>query len=101
MLPNGIILIQSGPMHFWTQCAWTQKYAVQKRKETLTYIYGSAEVIGLMMLAILRPDLRTGEQAKQLQKYAALQGRAMQYINFIRDMQEDQNLAVPTLRKKT
>lgn len=70
----------------------TKNTQYKKRKETLTYIYGSAEVIGLMMLAILRPDLRGGAEAKEVQKYAALQGRAMQYINFIRDIQEDLTL---------
>lgn len=62
--------------------------------ETLEYIYGSAEVIGLMMLAVLRPDLHTGnsEQLHTIQEYAKLQGRAMQYINFIRDIDEDIDL---------
>lgn len=49
---------------------------------TLKYIYGSAEVIGLMMSKIL------GVPAEAY-KYAKLQGRAMQYINFIRDIDED------------
>lgn len=51
-------------------------------KETLHYMYGSAEVIGLMMAAIL-------ELPQQSYSSAALLGRSMQYINFIRDIQED------------
>ncbi|MBN1897899.1 MAG: phytoene/squalene synthase family protein [Spirochaetes bacterium] len=49
---------------------------------TLRYIYGSAEVIGLMMAAILGLPERS-------YPYARLLGRAMQYINFIRDIPED------------
>lgn len=51
-------------------------------EETLQYIYGSAEVIGLMMSQII--DL-----PKRSQSYAKKLGRAMQYINFIRDIKED------------
>ena len=53
--------------------------------ETLEYIYGSAEVIGLMMCRILDLD-------EQSFPFAQAQGRAMQYINFIRDIQEDNRL---------
>ncbi|BCU67915.1 phytoene synthase [Sulfolobales archaeon HS-7] len=53
--------------------------------ETLSYIYGSAEVVGLMMMRILSLDEKSQEYAKML-------GRAMQYLNFIRDFQEDQRL---------
>lgn len=49
---------------------------------SLWYVYGSAEVIGLMMARIM------GLPKKAL-PYAALQGRAMQWINFIRDIHED------------
>lgn len=61
----------------------------KKRYESLDgslwYVYGSAEVIGLMMAKIL------GLPQKAL-VYAALQGRAMQWINFIRDIEEDNGL---------
>ncbi len=57
-------------------------YVYKTESDTLKYIYGSAEVIGLMMSAILGLD-------KNAYKYAQLQGRAMQYINFIRDIDED------------
>ncbi len=50
--------------------------------ETLHYIFGSAEVIGLFMARIL--DL-----PKRADKHAKMLGRAMQMINFIRDIAED------------
>ena len=53
--------------------------------ETLRYVYGSAEVIGLMMSRIMGLDQRAFP-------YARLLGRAMQYINFIRDIREDLDL---------
>lgn len=60
-----------------------QGYKYKTMKETLKYIYGSAEVIGLMMSTILGVKDKKGLEA------AKLQGRAMQYINFIRDIDED------------
>lgn len=53
--------------------------------EVLGYIHGSAEVIGLFMAAImgLAPEARGA---------AAALGRSMQYINFIRDVAEDNAL---------
>ena len=53
--------------------------------EVLQYIYGSAEVIGLMMAKIIGLPKESFEYAKYL-------GRAMQYINFIRDISEDLEL---------
>lgn len=54
-------------------------------EEILEYVYGSAEVIGLFMSRIMGLP----EEAF----YAArMQGRAMQYINFIRDVKEDADL---------
>lgn len=50
--------------------------------EILEYIYGSAEVIGLFMASIM-------ELPKESYYHAQMQGRAMQYINFIRDIKED------------
>lgn len=46
------------------------------------YMYGSAEVIGLMMARILQLPI-------EAEKAARLQGKAMQLINFIRDVKED------------
>lgn len=54
-------------------------------EETLEYIYGSAEVIGLCMARILDLDSSAHHSAAML-------GRAMQYINFIRDIDEDNQL---------
>ena len=53
--------------------------------ETLEYIYGSAEVIGLMMAKILDLDEEAMHEARML-------GRSMQYCNFIRDIKEDNGL---------
>ena len=53
--------------------------------QTLAYIYGSAEVIGLFMSRIMDlPD--------EALPHARLLGRAMQYINFLRDIAEDNDL---------
>lgn len=49
------------------------------------YIYGSAEVVGLMMAKIL-------ELQEAAYEYARFQGKAMQLINFIRDINEDLKL---------
>ncbi|MFA5034983.1 MAG: phytoene/squalene synthase family protein [Candidatus Margulisiibacteriota bacterium] len=54
-------------------------------EETEQYMYGSAEVVGLMMAAILGLPEAARPFARSL-------GRAMQYINFIRDLKEDQAL---------
>jgi len=53
--------------------------------DSLEYVYGSGEVIGLMMARIMAlPEASL--------KYARMQGRAMQWINFIRDIDEDNGL---------
>ena len=54
-------------------------------EETLAYVYGSAEVIGLFMCRILGLSENLYSQARML-------GRSMQYINFIRDLDEDSGL---------
>ncbi len=53
--------------------------------DSLDYVYGSAEVIGLMMAKILGLP-------KASYKAAQTQGRAMQWVNFIRDIDEDNGL---------
>ncbi|MFP4549168.1 MAG: phytoene/squalene synthase family protein [Spirochaetales bacterium] len=53
--------------------------------EMLEYVYGSAEVIGLYMSRIMGLDREADEAATML-------GRAMQVINFIRDIAEDNTL---------
>jgi phytoene synthase len=53
--------------------------------QTLKYIYGSAEVIGLFVAKILGLAEKSYQGARML-------GRSMQYINFIRDLDEDLTL---------
>jgi phytoene/squalene synthetase len=54
------------------------------------YIYGSAEVVGLMCLAIFcNGDIALYEQLK---KYAQSLGAAFQKVNFLRDMKADHDL---------
>ena len=54
--------------------------------ELETYMYGSANVIGYMMAALMKLPEKAFE-------YAGLQGKAMQLINFIRDIREDYDLS--------
>ncbi len=54
-------------------------------EQLLAYIYGSAEVIGLYMARILGLSEKAASAA-------CMQGRAMQMINFIRDVYEDHQL---------
>lgn len=54
-------------------------------QESLEYIYGSAEVIGLFMAKLMALPEDAYPAAQML-------GRAMQYINFIRDIAEDNEL---------
>lgn len=62
------------------QDLWKRDYGTIE--ETIQYMRGSAEVIGMMMARIMRvPD--------EALPPAAMLGRAFQYINFIRDLQED------------
>lgn len=58
------------------------KHSYATLKELATYLYGSAEVVGLMMCRILGID-------EQAYAYAQSLGRAFQYVNFIRDIKED------------
>lgn len=51
-------------------------------EDSLQYVYGSAEVIGLMMAKIMGLPIEAADAAR-------MQGRAMQWINFIRDVAED------------
>ena len=76
--------------------AWTDAFLASMRMdltkkvhatlpESLAYVYGSAEVIGLFMARIMG----LGEHASHA---AMMLGRAMQFINFIRDIDEDNRL---------
>ena len=57
----------------------------QKLQELEKYMYGSAEVIGLMMSKIMQVP-------EEYWPYAQLLGKAMQYTNFLRDIDEDNEL---------
>ncbi len=61
------------------------KQTYKNIEETKKYMYGSAEVVGLMMASIMELPKESFECARYL-------GRAMQYINFIRDISEDLSL---------
>ncbi len=58
------------------------KHHYKTYEELQKYMYGSANVIGLFMSAIFNSSPRVFP-------YAQAQGEAMQFINFIRDVQED------------
>lgn len=60
--------------------------------QTEIYMYGSAEVIGLMMAAIMNLPIVA-------YPFAQLLGKSMQYINFIRDIEEDNQLGRTYLPK--
>jgi 15-cis-phytoene synthase len=72
----------------WTQAFLTSmemdltKKTYNTLDETLEYVYGAAEVMGLYMVNILDLD-------KKAYPYARYLGRAMQCINAIRDIAED------------
>lgn len=61
--------------------------------ETENYMYGSAEVIGLMMAKIMSLPQEAYEAARKL-------GKAMQYANFIRDVDEDAKMGRNYLQVK-
>lgn len=63
----------------------TYKTSYRNLEELEKYLYGSAEVIGLMMASIMDLPEESHHGAMRL-------GRAMQFINFIRDVQEDHTL---------
>lgn len=75
----------------WIQSFWQAmrqdltKTNYKNYSELEAYMVGSAEVIGLMMARIL--DL-----PEAANRTAALQGKAMQLLNFIRDVHEDAEL---------
>lgn len=54
-------------------------------EDLFTYIYGSAEVVGLFMCKILNLPKESYESAKKL-------GQAMQLLNMIRDIEQDKKL---------
>lgn len=58
------------------------KSTYQNMEELMNYFYGSSEVVGLFMAKIMDLSPESFNAARNL-------GRAMQYINFIRDIPED------------
>lgn len=64
----------------------TKKQTFRTLKDSLAYVHGSGEVVGLMMAKIMYAD---GDEALEP---AAMMGRAFQWINFIRDVAEDVEL---------
>lgn len=62
-----------------------KKKEYENIEEVEKYIYGSAEVVGLMMARVMSLNSESAYNARML-------GRAMQYINFIRDIREDLEL---------
>lgn len=67
---------------FDAMIADTKKYRYATYKELQTYMYGSAEVIWLMMCRIIWVE-------EEWLHYAKLLWEAMQYTNFLRDVKED------------
>jgi 15-cis-phytoene synthase len=61
------------------------KSGYENLDELLIYLYGSSEVVGLFMASILELPVESYTAARYL-------GRAMQYVNFIRDISEDLQL---------
>jgi len=56
------------------------------------YIYGSAEVVGLMCLAVFESGVvRVSEQQRVLQEGARRLGSAFQKVNFLRDFSDDRD----------
>jgi len=72
----------------WIESFWNSMQAdldgktYQTLDDTLAYMYGSAEVVGQMMTRLMHLPPEADE-------YAKLQGRALQWANFIRDISED------------
>lgn len=66
------------------------KTVYNKKSETDDYIYGSADVVGLMCLCVFCDGDR--KKFEELKKPAMKLGSAFQKVNFLRDMQNDVNL---------
>jgi len=79
---------------FLSMRADLSKHTYHTMNETITYMYGSAEVIGLMLQRIFRLDPAASESARML-------GRAMQFANMIRDIGVDQDLGRQYLPTET
>jgi phytoene synthase len=60
------------------------------RKSFSEYVLGSAESVGLMCLRIFTEG--DGELYRRLEPHARSLGKAFQEVNFLRDLQEDQEI---------
>lgn len=97
----------------WADAFWyameldLTKHTYKNEAELIEYMHGSAEVIGLMMAKLMSLHEESFSTAQML-------GRAMQYINFLRDLQEDNDMGrtyisqkilkkykIPDLKEKT
>lgn len=68
---------------FFEAMTWDiQPRHIANLNQAIQYMHGSAEVIGLMMNRVL-------QLPAYLDYFALMQGRSMQYCNFIRDIAED------------
>lgn len=70
---------------FWSMKQDINHGGYKSLEDSLRYVYGSAEVVGLMIAKI------TGVQEAGYEAVRA-QGRAMQWVNFIRGIEEDNQL---------
>jgi phytoene synthase len=70
--------------------AGEQGFAAYDADAHAAYVYGSAEVVGLMCLHVfLRSSPRTPEEVEILRRGARQLGAAFQNVNFLRDLADD------------
>jgi phytoene/squalene synthetase len=62
----------------------------KNRKDYKEYIYGSADVVGLMCLKVFVSGSK--KEYNKLKPYAMSLGSAFQKVNFLRDMKSDQEI---------
>ena len=72
---------------FLTSMEWDLRKTTYNNRELKDYIYGSAEVVGLMCLRVFYPNDEAGYQA--LKHPARKLGEAFQKVNFLRDIKAD------------
>lgn len=75
---------------FFTSMRMDLTDRVYSKESFDTYVYGSAEVVGLMCLAVfVRDDKPDAETARTLYNGARALGAAFQKVNFLRDLAAD------------
>lgn len=85
-LENSFDFEQSWADAFWEAMELDlNKTKYENMHELEKYMHGSAEVIGLMMARLMSLPTEAFDTAQML-------GKAMQYINFLRDIEEDNTL---------